>query len=45
MEMILGENMETKIYEIRGSKVMLDSDFSQRVQAQGRSCMKWRRKG
>ena len=28
MEMILDENMETKIYEIRGSKVMLDSDLA-----------------
>ncbi len=40
MEMIVNENIETKIYEIRGLKVMLDSDFSQRVQAQGRSFIK-----
>ncbi len=28
MEMILNENIETKIYEIRGMKVMLDSDLA-----------------
>jgi hypothetical protein len=28
MEMIVNENIETKIYEIRGSKVMLDSDLA-----------------
>jgi hypothetical protein len=28
MEMIVNENIETKIYEIRGLKVMLDSDLS-----------------
>jgi hypothetical protein len=28
MEMIVNENIETKIYEIRGLKVMLDSDLA-----------------
>jgi len=28
MEMILNENIKTKIYEIRGMKVMLDSDWA-----------------
>ncbi len=28
MELILNENIETKIYEIRGMKVMLDSDLA-----------------
>ena len=34
MEMILNENIETKIYEIRGSKVMLDSDLAKLYQVE-----------
>jgi len=36
MEMILNENIETKIYEIRGMKVMLDSDLAKLYQVETR---------
>ena len=38
------QEINSKIYEVRGMKVMLDSDLSQRVQAQGQSCIKWKQK-
>ena len=42
MDVIINENIKTKIYDIRGLKVMIDSDFSQRVQAQGQNFIKWK---
>ena len=36
MELIVNETIETKIYEIRGMKVMLDSDLARLYQVETR---------